>query len=106
MAGDFVASDMIYSGKLISSEDAAERNLLHGVGPIDDIEQTARAQLEILMGLAPDAFAESKRMRSGRICAAVREQMSARVARQTEIWSGEEAQKRLHETAERLARRD
>jgi len=57
-----------------------------------------------LIDLAPEAFSESKRMRVGKLCADIRDQMSARVARQVEIWSSDDAQARLRAAAERLAR--
>ena len=58
----------------------------------------------MLCDLASEAFAESKRMRLGKFCADLREQMSARVARQVEIWHSEEAQTRLRAAAKRLTR--
>ena len=58
-----------------------------------------------LCDLVPAAFAESKCMRLGRFRAELREQMPARVARQTELWHTEDAQTRLREAAERLRRR-
>ena len=104
IAGDFIASDLIYTGKLVSAEEATALNLLHGVSKKGDIEGIAWKQLTFLVNLAPDAFAESKRMRTARFCSDVREQMSARVARQVEIWNGAEAQNRLHEASRRLSR--
>ena len=74
------------------------------MGKKEEIEEVAWQQLMVLRDLAPEAFAESKRMRSGRFCADVREQMSARVARQVEIWNSAEAQTRLQDAAKRLAR--
>ena len=62
-------------------------------------------RLLFLRDLAPEAFQESKRMRLGKFCADLREQMPARIARQVEIWSGDEAQARLHAGAERLKHR-
>ena len=58
-----------------------------------------------LCALAPAAFADSKRMRLGKLCADLREQMPTRIARQVEIWTGDDAQARLHAAAERLRRR-
>ncbi len=104
VAGDFIASDLIYTGKLVSTEEAIALKLIHGVERKEEIEGVAWKQLMFLVGLAPAAFAESKRMRTGRFCADVREQMSARVARQVEIWSSADAQARLHEAAKRLSR--
>lgn len=104
VAGDHVASDMIYTGRMIDSKEAASLHLIHQTGPSDGIEALAMEKLAFLGELPPDAFSESKSMRLGRLCADIRHQMSARVARQVEIWSGDEAQRRLHEAATRLKR--
>ena len=104
VAGDFVASDLIYTGKLIRAEEGRALGLVHETGPKPDIESMAWERLLSLCDLAPAAFAESKRMRLGKFCADLREQMSARVARQVEIWHGEDAQARLRAAAERLRR--
>ena len=104
VAGDFVASDLIYTGRLIRAEDGRALGLVHETGPKTEIERTAWEKLLSLRDLAPDAFAESKRMRLGRFCADLREQMPARVARQVEIWHGDDAQERLRAAAERLRR--
>ena len=104
VAGDFVASDLVYTGKLIPAEDGRALGLVHEAGPKADIERMAWERLLTLLDLAPAAFAESKRMRLGRFCADLREQMSSRVARQVEIWHGEDAQARLRAAADRLRR--
>ena len=104
VAGDFVASDLIYTGRLIRAEDGCALGLVHETGARTEIERAAWEKLLSLRDLAPDAFAESKRMRLGRFCARLREQMSARVARQVEIWHGDDAQARLRAAAERLRR--
>lgn len=83
---------------------ALNLNLVHGVDESGAIEKLAWQQLLFLRDLAPEALAESKRMRAGRFCARIREQMSARVARQVELWNSTEAQTRLREAAKRLAR--
>lgn len=105
VAGDFVASDLIYTGRLVSGEEGRALNLVHEVGEKAEIEAAAWQRLMTLTELAPEAFSESKRMRVGKFCADAREQMSARVARQVEIWCSDEAQTRLRAAAERLARR-
>ena len=105
VAGDFVASDLIYTGKLVRAEEGRALNLVHETGPKEDIETMAWERLLFLRDLAPEAFVESKRMRLGKFCADLREQMPTRIARQVEIWSGEEAQARLRAGAERLKRR-
>ena len=105
VAGDFVASDMIYTGKLVRAEEGRALNLVHETGPRAEIEQMAWQRLLFLRDLAPDAFQESKRMRLGKFCADLREQMPSRIARQVEIWHGADAQARLRAGAERLKRR-
>ena len=104
VAGDFVASDLIYTGRLVRAEDGRDLGLVHETGPKAEIERAAWEKLLSLRDLAPAAFAESKRMRLGRFCADLREQMAARVARQVEIWHGDDAQDRLRAAAERLRR--
>ena len=105
VAGDYVASDMIYTGKLVPAEEGRSLNLVHETGPKAEIEAMAWQRLLFLRDLAPDAFQESKRMRLGKFCADLREQMPTRIARQVEIWCGDEAQARLRAGAERLKRR-
>ncbi len=104
VAGDYIASDLIYTGKLVAAEDARALNLVHEVGEKAAIEDAAWQRLVDLGDLAPEAFSESKRMRVGKLCADIRNQMSARVARQVEIWNSEAAQTRLRAAAKRLAR--
>ena len=105
VAGDFVASDMIYTGKLIPAEEGRALNLVHEVAPKAEIEAMAWQRLLFLRDLAPEAFVESKRMRLGKFCADLREQMPTRIARQVEIWSDADAQARLRAGADRLKRR-
>ncbi len=105
VAGDFVASDMIYTGKLVPAEEGRALGLVHETGPKAEIEAKAWQRLLFLRDLAPEAFRESKRMRLGKFCADLREQMPARISRQVEIWSSDEAQARLRAGAERLRRR-
>lgn len=80
------ASDLIYSGRLVTAEEATTLQLVHGVADKAEIEKLAWDQLMSLIDIAPEAFAESKHMRSGRFCADLRSQLSARVARQVAIW--------------------
>ena len=104
VAGNFVALDMIYTSKLVPAEEAPALRLIHNVEEKSEIEEIALQKLGELCELAPEAFAESKRVRLGKFCADVRNQMSARVARQVEIWNSEDVQMRLHAAAERLTR--
>lgn len=105
IAGDFVASNLIYTGKLVRAEEAVTLSLIHAVTEKSKVEEMALEQLEFLGQLAPQAFAESKQMRTGNLCADLRQQMSSRVARQVEIWNSTDAQTRLAEAADRLSRK-
>jgi len=104
IAGDFIASDLIYSGRLVTAEQAQSLDIIHGVADKEDVEALAWQQLLRLRDLPVQGFAESKRMRTGRLCADLREQMSARVARQVEVWNSDEAQALLTAAAARLTR--
>lgn len=104
IAGDFHASDLIYTGRLVTAEEACAMHIIHAVADKDAIEAVAWKQLMDLSQLPRESFAESKRLRSGQLCACLREQMSARVARQVELWCSDDAQLRLKAAAERLAR--
>lgn len=85
VAGDFVASDMIYSGRLVRAEEGRALGLVHEMGSKEEIKTAAWQRLLSLRDLAPEAFVESKRMRLGRFCADLREQMPTRIARQVDI---------------------
>ena len=63
---------------------AAPSGLVHETGPKAEVEAMAWRRLLFLRDLAPEAFQESKRMRLGKFCADLREQMPARIARQVE----------------------
>ncbi|MCY4503880.1 MAG: enoyl-CoA hydratase/isomerase family protein [Alphaproteobacteria bacterium] len=102
VAGDFAGSDLVYTGQRIHAEEGRSVGLVHETGPKAEIEGMAWQKLRGLCDLAPAAFAESKRMRLGRFCADLREQMPACVARQTELRHSEDAQTRLREAAERM----
>jgi enoyl-CoA hydratase/carnithine racemase len=104
VAGDFVASDLIYTGKLVEAQNLIDTGIIHEVAEAPAIEPLAWKKLAFLRDLAPEAFAESKRMRVETFCADVRAQLSSRVARQVEIWNTPDAQIRLRAAAQRLAR--
>jgi hypothetical protein len=89
---------------LVPAEEALALQLLNDVGVGSKIQDIAFWKLVELCSLAPEAFAESKRMRVGNFCADVRNQMSARVARHVETWNSDDAQMRLRAAAGRLAR--
>jgi enoyl-CoA hydratase/carnithine racemase len=105
IAGDFVASDLIYTGKLVPAEDAIALGLIHEVAEKSAVETLAWEKLRFLVGLSGEAFSESKKMRIAKLCADIRTQLSSRVARQVEIWNSAKAQEKLKEAAIRLSRK-
>lgn len=105
VAGDFIASDLIYSGRLITAEEASQLNIIHNAVEPEKVEQIAFERLKFLIDLNPEAFSETKEMRNGRFCSDLRQQMSARVARQVEIWEGTTAQTKIRVGASKLIKR-
>ena len=86
-------------------EEALRLNLIHGTDDAKKVEQLACDKLTLLKELNNDAFAESKHMRTGQLTTEIRRQMSARVARQVEIWNSAASQKKLREAASQLNNR-
>ena len=104
VSDDKAASDLIYTGRLISAEDSVAIGLTHQVGAKSQIETLAWDQVRDLAEIPRAAFAECKTLRTERLCARIREQMPHRISRLVEIWRSPEAQGRLRAAAERLAK--
>lgn len=60
IAGDRIASDMMYRGELIDSSEAEKRGILHGIAPKEQVEALALERLEELGSLHPQAFSAVK----------------------------------------------
>lgn len=103
-AGDTLASDLIYTGRLITAEDAVPAGLVHHTADKQAIEDEAWKRTLSLAALPGKAFAECKSMRVTELCASIRRNLSARTDKLIEIWCSTETQGRLKAAAERLGR--
>lgn len=104
IAGDAVASELIYSGRLIPVEEALACGLVHRLADKALVEEEAWARTRELAALPRAAFVESKSMRTARLCAEVRAELPARTDRLIEIWGQPGTQDILRATAARLSR--
>jgi len=104
VAGDKLASDLIYTGRLITAEDGVPAGLVHHTADKEAIEDEAWKRTVSLAALPEKAFAECKSMRVAELCASIRRNLPARTDKLIEIWSSAEIQGRLKAAAERLAR--
>lgn len=104
LAGDRLASDLVYTGRLITAEEASQSGLIHHIAEKAAIEDDAWKRTVSLAALPQAAFAESKSMRCAELCAAIRRNLPARTDRLIEIWSGADVKRLLEAAALRLAR--
>jgi enoyl-CoA hydratase/carnithine racemase len=104
IAGDKLASDLIYTGRLITAEDGVPTGLVHHTAGKDVVEEEAWNRTVSLAALPEKAFAECKSMRVAELCTSIRRNLSARTDKLIEIWSSAETQGRLKAAAERLAK--
>ena len=104
IAGDKLASDLIYTGRLITAEDGVPTGLVHHTAGKDVVEEEAWNRTVSLAALPEKAFAECKSMRVAELCTSIRRNLPARTDKLIEIWSSAETHGRLKAAAERLAR--
>jgi enoyl-CoA hydratase/carnithine racemase len=64
IAGDAVASDMLYRGEFIESSDAMRKGIIHAVFPKHEVEGQALERLAELASLPAHAYAATKRNRT------------------------------------------
>ena len=103
IAGDAAASDLIYSGRLITAEQALPLGIVQHVAEKAEVEAAAWARTAAMAVLPRAAFAECKAMRTERLCAEIRAGLGARTDRLIAIWSLPETQARLQAAAAKLA---
>jgi len=101
VAGDTLASDLIYSGRLAPAEEFLS-SLIHELADQADVEALAWTRTQTLAALPRAAFAECKSMRVTALCARIRGDLESRTDRLMEIWAGADAQARLAAAAQRL----
>jgi enoyl-CoA hydratase/carnithine racemase len=105
LAGDRLANDLLYSGRLVTAEEGVTLGLLDAAVARDDVEAQALQRLHDLRTLPRSAFAASKRQRSLDLCAAIRAQLeSHNDGVLLEHWFGDEAQALLRAAATPRAR--
>lgn len=104
IAGDRLASDLIYTGRLVTAEEASQTGLIHHIADKATIEEEAWKRTVSLAALPQAAFAENKSMRVAELCASIRQNLPARTDRLIEIWSSPQVQSLLKAAALRLAK--
>lgn len=102
LVGDGVASDLIYSGRLVPAETLVACGLITQLCPKDAVEAEAWQKTLELSRLPPLAFAESKSMRTSELCERIRSGLPRRMDALMAAWTSDAAQQRLHAAAERL----
>jgi enoyl-CoA hydratase len=103
VVGDTAASDLIYSGKLVSAEETLPIGLVHRVADKGEIETLAWRQTTTLGGLPRRAFAYSKRMRTEALCERIRRNLPTRLEDFLDIWFNADTQALLREAAAKLS---
>jgi len=105
VASDSVANNLLYSGRLVTAEEAVSLGLLDGAVATDVVEAQAIEQLQALAAMPRRAWAATKRQRSWDLCAAIRGQLELHIDGVVlEHWFGDEAQRLLHAAAAALTR--
>lgn len=104
IVGDSMASDLIYTGRLVSAESCVSSGLVSQAIDKAAVESEAWKMMLGLAALPNAAFAESKSMRTARLCADIRANVAKRTDRIVEIWSSPDTQARLKGAAERLSK--
>jgi enoyl-CoA hydratase/carnithine racemase len=105
VASDRVANDLLYSGRLVTAEEAVSLGLLDGAVAPDAVEPQAVERLRALAAQPRRAWAATKRQRSLDLCAAIRGQLESHIDGVVlEHWFSDEAQRLLHAAAAALTR--
>ena len=100
-----VANDLLYSGRLVTAEEAVSLGLLDGAVAPAAVEPQAVERLQALAAQPRRAWAATKRQRSRDLRAAIRVQLDSHIDGVVlEHWFGDEAQRLLHAAAAALAR--
>jgi enoyl-CoA hydratase/carnithine racemase len=93
VANDRVANDLLYSGRLVTAEEAVSLGLLDGAAATDAVETQAVERLLALAAQPRRAWTATKRQRSLDLCAAIRGQLESHIDGVVpEHWFGDEAQ--------------
>jgi len=104
ITGDAAASELIYSGRLITTGEAQRYGIVNHLAEKAIVEDEAWKRACAMAALPRAAFAESKSMRVEALSGTIRRSMAARTDRLIEIWHEPETQQRLRAAAQRLAK--
>lgn len=102
---DRIASDLLYSGRLVTAEESVSFGLLDAAVNTDAVEAQALDRLNALARVPRGAWAASKRQRSLDLVAAIRAQIESHTDNVLlEHWFAPQAQALLQAAAAQLAR--
>lgn len=98
------ASELIYSGELVTAEQASAIGLINALATPEAVESMALAKATALAALPPLAFAHSKNQRSFALRREIRANVEQMIDGLLDAWFGPQAQAILRATADRLKR--
>ncbi|MGC8604758.1 MAG: enoyl-CoA hydratase/isomerase family protein, partial [Desulfomonilaceae bacterium] len=101
IAGDQIASDMLYLGEFVGSSDAWEKGLVHDVFPAPEVEAKALDRVADLAKLPSKSFAAAKATRVEQIQARYEKNSIIRNKEFLDCWFSAEAQELLKEAAKK-----
>jgi enoyl-CoA hydratase/carnithine racemase len=104
IVGDSVATDLIYTGRLVSAESCVSSGLVSQICDKAVVEDEAWKKTLALAELSNAAFAECKAIRTAHLCGDIRANLAMRTDRLLAIWGAPDAQARLKAAAERLSK--
>jgi enoyl-CoA hydratase/carnithine racemase len=102
LTNDSIASELIYSGELITGEMSASIGIVNEIGDTESVESRAMEKARALSEIPSLAFAYSKEQRTEVLCARIRERFPSKLEKLLDAWFGDAAQRLLHAAAERL----
>jgi enoyl-CoA hydratase/carnithine racemase len=102
IAGDQIASDMLYRGGFVESSDAWGKGLIHDVFPQPEVEAKALERVAELSKLPPKAFAAAKANRVEAICRRYENSVKAKNEEFLDCWFSAESQELLKEAAKKF----
>ena len=102
VAGDHVASDMLFRGELLESAEAAKRGLLHDILPKEEVESKAVERVTELANLQAHAFRATKANRVEELCARYEKNIKAKMEEFLDCWFHQATQELLKEGAKKF----
>ncbi|MHB8781934.1 MAG: enoyl-CoA hydratase/isomerase family protein [Desulfobacteria bacterium] len=102
IAGDRIASDMLYTGDLIGATEAERVGILHAVLPKELVEDRALEKLSALCKHLPKAFAAVKANRVEVIRSRHEKMFAAKIEELLDCWFAETTQELLKEAAKKF----